>query len=56
MGFDGIRLLGVSMHVLQKARVFKRQHNILIKSKAFNRARKVDALPVPQVGKAEMCL
>ena len=59
MGFDGIHLLGVSMHMLQKACIFSKGSIILlIKSKAVLRSRKVDAFLVldAQVGKGEMCL
>lgn len=57
MGFDGARLLGVSMHVLQKACIFSKGSVILlIKSKVLLRASEVDAFLVPQVGKGEMCL
>jgi len=57
MGFDGLRLLGVSVHMLQKACIIWKGSIILrIKSKALLRAREADALLVPQVGKGDMCL
>lgn len=58
MGFNAIcLLLGVSIHMLQKACIFSKGSIILlIKSKALLSVKEVDAILVPQVGKGEMCL